>query len=73
MVAAIFAALLRQEGLPGVALDAARFLITDEVFGNAGPLWAETAARVEAQVLPLLTSGRLPVVTGYLAAPLRAK
>ena len=70
MVAAIFAALLRQEGLPGVALDAARFLITDEVFGNARPLWTETAARVEAQVLPLLISGRLPVVTGYIGSTL---
>ena len=68
MVAAIFAALLRQEGLPGVALDAARFLITDEVFGNARPLWAETAVRVEAQVSPLLASGRLPVVTGYIGS-----
>ena len=44
------------------------FLITDEVFGNARPLWAETAVRVEAQVSPLLASGRLPVVTGYIGS-----
>lgn len=68
MVAVIFAALLRQEGLPGVALDAARFLITDEVFGNAQPLWAETASLVDAQLMPLFSRGLLPVVTGYIGS-----
>lgn len=68
MVAALFAAMLRQEGLPAVALDAARFLITDERFGNARPLWAETGARVEEQIAPLLAGGRLPVITGYIGS-----
>ncbi len=70
MVATVFAALLRQEGLSAVALDASQFLVTDAVFGNARPIWRETAARVEDQLTPLLASGQLPVITGYIGSTL---
>ncbi|MCY4010186.1 MAG: aspartate kinase [Anaerolineaceae bacterium] len=66
MVTMLFAALLRQEELAAVALDATRFLITDATFGNAQPNWQESAASIEAQVLPLFTDGYIPVVTGYI-------
>lgn len=66
LVTVLFTALLCQEGLGAVALDASRFLITDATFGNAQPLWQETAASIDDQVLTLFSDGYIPVVTGYI-------
>ena len=68
LVTMIFTALLRQEGLDSVALDASRFLITDSSFGNAQPIWQETTKQIETQIVPLFSSGFIPVVTGYIGS-----
>lgn len=66
--ARIIAALLRQNGIRGVAVDGADVLITDDVHGNANPDFGLTAQRIEAVLLPILRRDMIPVVTGYIGA-----
>lgn len=66
--ARIIAALLRQNGIRGVAVDGADVLITDAVHGNANPDFGLTAQRVDAALLPILQRDMIPVVTGYIGA-----
>lgn len=71
--ARIVAALLRQNNLRGVAMDASDLIITDNVFGNANPLLPQTRERVTTHLLPLLDRGIIPVVTGFIGATVTGK
>jgi aspartate kinase len=64
----IVAAALRARGVAAREVDARRVVITDESFGRARPLPEETAAGVRAHVRPLLDSGMVPVVGGFIGA-----
>ena len=66
--ARIIAALLRQNGIRGVAVDGTDVLITDDVHGNANPDFGLTAQRVDAALRPILQRDMIPVVTGYIGA-----
>jgi aspartate kinase len=64
----IVAEAVADAGLPARALDARRLVVTDEGFGRAAPLVEETGARVREAVEPLLASGVVPVVAGFIGA-----
>jgi aspartokinase/homoserine dehydrogenase 1 len=64
--ARIIAALLREKELRGVAIDSTSVFITDATFGNAMPDFAATRQRVERDLLPMLSRGIIPVVTGFI-------
>jgi len=66
--ARVIAALLRQNGVRGVALDAFDLIITDDVFGNANPNIARTRERVQANLMPLLERNLVPVITGFIGS-----
>ncbi len=66
--ARIIAALLRQHGLRGAAVDSTGLIITDAVHGNANPDFVQTARRVQERLLPMLQRDIVPVVTGYIGA-----
>lgn len=66
LAARILAALLRQNELRGVAIDATDLVITDATFGNAIPDMALTRARVAQNLLPMLERDIIPVLTGYI-------
>ncbi len=66
--ARIVAALLRQNQIRSVALDATDLIITDDVFGNATPDLALTRQRIEQNLLPMLDRKIIPVITGYIAS-----
>jgi len=66
--AAMLPQLLQTHGLGAQYVDASRVLVTDDHFGGANPLFAETTARLEESVCPLVASGVVPVVTGYIGA-----
>ena len=68
LMACICSAILQQRGLPSVALDATRLIVTDDSFQNARPLMKETRQKVSTFIPPLLTDGIIPVVTGFIAA-----
>lgn len=62
----IIAALLVQHSLPAVAVDARQFLVTDDHFGAANVDMA--ASRKKIQAAAKSWRGKLPVITGFVAA-----
>jgi aspartokinase/homoserine dehydrogenase 1 len=68
LAARIVAALLRQNNLRSVALDAGDLIITDETYGNASPLIDLTRQRIANNLLPMLERGIIPVITGFIGA-----
>ncbi len=59
---------LRSAGLDAVLVDARKCIVTDAAHTRATPLWDETNQRLRAVVLPLLESGQVPVLGGFVGA-----
>jgi aspartate kinase len=68
MSARLVAAALTENGLNAKALDATQFIITDDRFGSAAPMWAETERRIRDGLLPQMQAGLVPVLTGFIGA-----
>ncbi len=68
LTATLLAAVLRSKGAAAEAVDAMDLIVTDERFGNATPLSAETRENTSKHLLPMLEAGTIPVVTGFRAA-----
>lgn len=64
----ILATLLEKEGIESKWLDARSFLITDNVFGKANPLWETTAAKAQGAILPELADDRVVVTQGFIGS-----
>jgi aspartate kinase len=64
----LLAAVLRAYGLKAQFIDAGQLIITDNVHGGAAPKMGPTEERVRNQLLPLVESGVVPVITGYVGA-----
>jgi aspartate kinase len=64
----LVAAALRGAGCPAEAVEATRFLVTDDHFGSAFPLMVHTEERAKAVLGPMLDAGTVPVVTGFIGA-----
>ncbi len=64
----VIAAALKAGGVPARQFDSSDYIITDNVFQNAEPLWDETAARIAEGLRPVLDGGITPVVTGFIGA-----
>ncbi|HEV2114568.1 MAG TPA: aspartate kinase [Terriglobales bacterium] len=61
---------LRGAGNDAVWVNARDCIVTDDVHGSAVPLREETQHRLQRLVAPLLASGHLPVMGGFIAAAL---
>ncbi len=59
---------LCEAGLNAAHLDARTCILTDERHGQAGPLWDETNQRLQDTLSPLLQTGCIPVLGGYIAS-----
>lgn len=59
---------LQSAGLDAVLVDARECIITDAAHARATPLWEETKIRLQARLWPLLESGRIPVLGGFIGA-----
>lgn len=66
--ARVVAGALRWEGTRAEAVDASRFIVTNDEFQNAAPLCEETRRRTREILLPLVEEGIVPVVTGFIGA-----
>lgn len=66
--ARIMAAGLCEHGVPGVTVEATEVIITDAEYNQAEPLMEKVRARAKERLLPLLTQGTTPVVTGFMGA-----
>ncbi len=66
--ARVLAALLRQGGARGTAVDASELILTDNTFQNAAPQLDGTRARISTRLAPLLDDGLIPIVTGFIGS-----
>jgi aspartate kinase len=66
--ARLVAAALVENGIHSKALDATQYVITDDKFGSAAPMWAETERRIRDGLLPQMQAGLAPVLTGFIGA-----
>ena len=64
----ILAAVLRERGVRAQAVSATDLIVTDDSFGGATPLMEGTRQRLQAQILPLVKRGTIPVITGFVGA-----
>lgn len=66
--APICAAAFSRMGIPSVAVDSRRVMLTDDDFGRAAPMPAEIAAAAREHLLPIVAAGKVPVVGGFVGA-----
>jgi aspartate kinase len=64
----ILAAALESSGLQAEYIESTHLIVTDDHFTNALPDMPATTARTRQALQPMLASGRVPVVTGFMAA-----
>lgn len=62
------AAALRDRGVQAESHDASEFIVTDNRYGDAEPLWDLTSQRIPEKIHPLLDSGVTPIITGFIGA-----
>jgi aspartokinase/homoserine dehydrogenase 1 len=66
--ARLFAATLEHSGVPAVPVSSSEFVLTCDTFRDAKPQLKQTRQRGREILLPLLASGIVPVVTGFIGA-----
>src|ERR1700730_12614965 len=66
--ARLLAASLCELGTASVAVDATELIVTSNEHGQAEPLMDETRERASKRLMPLLSGGKVPVVTGFIGA-----
>jgi aspartate kinase len=59
---------LSQQGLRAETIDARTIILTNDAFGEASPLLEEIAPRLKLKMKPMLGTGQVPVVGGYMGA-----
>jgi len=64
----LLAAVLNQKGIKARQVDARRCIITDEEYANATPLMAETFAQSQSELIPILETGVVPVLGGFIGS-----
>ena len=58
-------------GGPFQPVDARALIVTDESFGRALPILDETARRVRETLIPIIQSGSIPVLPGFIGSTAR--
>jgi aspartate kinase len=66
--ARLLAALLEERGAPAAYVDARRMIVTSEHHGEARVDFVASNPRIRRILGPLVKSGRIPVVTGFIGA-----
>src|SRR5439155_3312767 len=61
-------AALSAHGIDTTLVDSRDCIVTDETFTRATPLFEETNAKLSESVRPLIESGRVPVMGGFIAS-----
>jgi aspartate kinase len=59
---------LMNRGVPAELMDSRRFIVTDDNFTRAAPLFDLTDAAIRDHLLPAINSGKVPVVQGFVGS-----
>ena len=62
----VITAVMASAGIRAQQYDSSQFIITDNNYQDADPLWDETAERIGANLRPDLEAGITPVITGFI-------
>ncbi len=57
-----------ERGIPAQLMDARQFMITDDQFTRAAPLFDLTDPAIRSHLLPVIQQGKVPVVQGFIGA-----
>lgn len=68
LILPILAQALRERGANTAAIEATELIVTDDNFTQASPLMDATRHKARTRLMPLLSNGALPVITGFLGA-----
>lgn len=68
LCAPILAGAIAEHGIVSRSIEATELIVTDDEFGQAEPLPAQTRQLTREKLLPLLAAGEIPVVTGFIGA-----
>ncbi len=71
MSTSIFSEAMRDRRLDVAWVDARTFMITDDQFGNATPIFGEIESRANAVLLPLLQDQKTIITQGYIGSTTR--
>ncbi len=66
--ARVVAAALVSHGIKAQMIEATELIVTDNTFGSAVPQFEATTAKCAQRIIPLVASGVVPVVTGFIGA-----
>ena len=58
---------LKAKGINARQMDARRIIVTDDEYGAAQPIWNETEELVKLELLPLIETGEVPILGGFIA------
>jgi bifunctional aspartokinase / homoserine dehydrogenase 1 len=64
----VFAAVLIERGINSQQFDASEFVVTNDIFRDADPLWDKTEQRIVEKLKPLVENGVVPIITGFIGA-----
>ena len=64
----ILAHVFEERGIPSQLMDSRQFIITDENFTRAAPLFDLTDAAIQEQLAPAIKNGKVPVVQGFIGS-----
>jgi bifunctional aspartokinase / homoserine dehydrogenase 1 len=64
----VFAAVLIERGINAQQFDASEFVVTNDIFRDADPLWDKTEQRISEKLKPIVQNGIVPVITGFIGA-----
>lgn len=59
---------LKAKGVNTRHVDSRRLIVTDDEFGAAQPIWDETEDLVKLELGPLIATGEVPIMGGFIAA-----
>lgn len=62
----IVAVALQDRGIESEWVDTKEFMITDDNFGKAAPMFSEVEEKLKSRVLPLIEKGVVPVTQGFI-------
>ena len=59
---------LMSRGVPAELMDSRQFIVTDDNFTRAAPLFDLTDAAIRDHLIPVINSGKVPVVQGFVGS-----
>lgn len=65
---AIVAGALKERGIPARLMDSRQFIITNDRYGNASPLFGIIKEKIHEILLPAISEGAVPVIQGFIGS-----